>query len=428
MNLVPEVLEAAADLAMLRRDLHAHPELGFEEDRTADIVAARLAGWGIEVHRGMARTAVIGVVHGRDGGACGRAVGLRADMDALPVQEHNRFAHTSRHAGKMHACGHDGHTAMLLAAAQQLARRRDFDGRVILVFQPAEEGRGGAVAMVEEGLFERFPMEAIFGMHNWPGIPVGSFAVSAGPVMASASTFKVVVRGTGSHAALPHLGVDPVPAACHLVLAWQTIVSRNLKPTDAAVLSVTMIHAGEARNVVPEHCTLEGTVRTFSIDALDTIETRLRAAAAHTCAAMGASCEIEFLRRMAPLVNHGHEARFAGAVLRDMVGAARVLPQEPAMPSEDFAFMLRAKAGCYVFIGNGEGAHRQSGHGEGPCMLHNPSYDFNDELIPVGASYWVRLAEAWLAAPHSAASPRVFSNSGLILGEAIGERSKGVES
>ena len=406
MRLLPEALEAAAELVALRRDLHAHPELGFEEHRTADIVAARLAGWGVEVHRGMAVTAVIGVIHGRDGGACGRAVGLRADMDALPVQERNHFAHASRHEGKMHACGHDGHTAMLLAAAQQLASRRDFDGSVILIFQPAEEGRGGAVAMLREGLFERFPMEAVFGMHNWPGIPVGSFAVGAGPKMASASTFKVVVRGRGSHAALPHLGIDPVPVACQLVLCLQTIVSRNLKPTDAAVLSVTMIHAGEATNVVPDSCTLEGTVRTFSMEALDIIEARLRVAAEHSCAALGASCEFEFTRRAVALVNHANESLFAEAVLREMVGPERVLPQEPAMPSEDFAFMLQAKAGCYVFIGNGEGAHRAGGHGEGPCMLHNPSYDFNDELIPLGASYWVRLARAWLAAPMPAhASP-----------------------
>jgi amidohydrolase len=402
MSLLPAALEATADLVALRRDLHAHPELGFEEQRTSDIVAARLAGWGIEVHRGRAVTAVIGVINGRDGGACGRAVGLRADMDALPVQEHNRFAHASRYAGRMHACGHDGHTAMLLAAAQQLASRRDFDGRVILVFQPAEEGRGGAVTMVREGLFERFPMEAVFGMHNWPGIPVGSFAVGAGPKMASASTFKVVVRGSGSHAALPHLGIDPVPAACQLVLAWQTIVSRNVKPIDAAVLSVTMIHAGEATNVVPDSCTLEGTVRTFSMAALDTIEARLRVAAECTSAAQGASCEIEFTRRAVPLVNHVNESLFAEAVLRELVGPHCVLPQEPAMPSEDFAFMLQAKAGCYVFIGNGEGAHRHGGHGAGPCMLHNPSYDFNDALIPLGASYWVRLATAWLAAPRPA--------------------------
>ena len=397
MNVAAEIARNAEAHAALRRDLHAHPELGLEEDRTSDIVAARLAALGIPMHRGMARTGVVGIVHGRDGGACGRALGLRADMDALPVQEQNSFDHASRHAGKMHACGHDGHTAMLLAAAQELARTRDFDGTVYLVFQPAEEGRGGAQMMVQEGLFERFPMEAVFGMHNWPGLAEGSFAASAGPVMASASTFEVVVRGKGSHAALPHLGVDPVPVACQIVLALQTIVSRNVRPIDAAVLSVTTLHAGEADNVVPDHCTLQGTVRTFSVPALDLIEPRLRAVARHTAAAFGASCEVEFLRRAPPVVNSAHEAAFAAQVLRGIVGSDKVLAQEPSMPSEDFAFMLQAKAGAYVFIGNGEGAHRHAGHGMGPCMLHNPSYDFNDRLIPLGATYWVELARQWLA-------------------------------
>ena len=398
MSIAPAIAEQAALLAALRRDLHAHPELGFEEDRTAAVVAARLRDWGIPIHR-MARTGIVGVVQGRDGGACGRALGLRADMDALPVQEQNRFAHASRHAGRMHACGHDGHTAMLLAAAQELARTRAFDGTVYLVFQPAEEGRGGAVAMVEEGLFERFPMEAVFGMHNWPGLPAGSFAVSAGPVMASANTFKIVIQGKGAHAAMPHLGVDPVLVACQTVLALQTIVSRNVRAIDAAVLSVTMLHAGEATNVVPDHCTLEGTVRTFSVAALDIIEPRLRAIAGHTAAAFGATCEVEFLRRAPPVVNTAHEAAFAASVMRGIVGDASVLLQEPSMPSEDFAFMLEAKQGAYVFIGNGEGTHRHGGHGMGPCMLHNPSYDFNDSLIPLGATYWLRLAEQWLAAP-----------------------------
>jgi hippurate hydrolase len=396
-ELMAAIAQQAPELAALRRDLHAHPELSFEEQRTADIVAERLAAFGLPMHRGVARTGIVGVVHGRDGGACGRAVGLRADLDALPVQEQNTFAHASRHAGTMHACGHDGHTAMLLAAAQELARTRAFDGTVYLIFQPAEEGRGGAQAMLDEGLFQRFAMEAVFGMHNWPGLPAGSFAVSPGPVMASANTFKVVVQGKGSHAALPHLGVDPVPVACQIVLALQTIVSRNVKPIDAAVLSVTMVHAGEATNVVPDRCTLEGTVRTFSVDALDIIEPCLRAIAQHTAQAFGADCEVEFLRRCPPVVNTVHEAGFAADVMRSIVGAGQVLAQEPSMPSEDFAFMLQAMPGAYVFIGNGDGVHRHGGHGMGPCMLHNPSYDFNDHLIPLGATYWVRLAEQWLA-------------------------------
>ena len=409
----PGITAQAESLAALRRDLHAHPELGFEENRTSDTVAARLAAYGIPMHRGVARTGIVGVVHGRDGGACGRALGLRADMDALPVQEQNSFAHKSRHKGTMHACGHDGHTAMLLAAAQELARTRDFDGTVYLIFQPAEEGRGGAQLMLREGLFERFPMEAVFGMHNWPGMPAGSFAASPGAVMASANTFKIVIHGRGAHAALPHLGVDPVPVACQTVLALQTLISRNLKPIEAAVLSVTMLHAGEATNVIPDACTIEGTVRTFSLAALDLIEPRLRQVATHTAAAMGATCEVEFLRRAPPTVNSAHEAEFAAEVMRRIVGPGNVRAQEPSMPSEDFAFMLQAKAGAYVFIGNGEGAHRHSGHGMGPCMLHNPSYDFNDALIPLGATYWLRLAEAWLAAPRrdTKAAPSPASSS-----------------
>jgi len=395
-----EAIEAhAADIAAIRREIHSRPELGFEERHTSDLVAQCLTNWGIAIDRSLARTAVVGLVRGRDGGACGRAVGLRADMDALPVQEVNTFAHRSRHAGTMHACGHDGHTAMLLAAARHLAATRAFDGSVVLIFQPAEEGRGGALAMIADGLFERYPMEAVFGMHNWPGYPVGTLAVSPGPVMASANTFKIVVHGQGSHAALPHLGVDPMPVACQIVGALQTIVSRNKAPLDTAVLSVTMIHGGEATNVVPEACAIEGTVRAFRGEVLDLIERRMRALAEHTCAAHEARCTFEFNRRAPPVVNHAREARFAAGVMRGIVGDALVRVQEPQMPSEDFAFMLQAKAGAYCFIGNGDGDHRAPGHGEGPCMLHNPSYDFNDALIPLGATYWVRLAEAWLRAP-----------------------------
>jgi hippurate hydrolase len=402
MTLVDGIATQADQIAALRRRIHAHPELGFEERLTSDLVAERLAAWGIAIDRGLAKTAVVGIVHGRDGGSCGRAIGLRADMDALPIQEVNTFAHRSRHARTMHACGHDGHTAMLLAAAQHLAAQRDFDGTVYLIFQPAEEGRGGALAMIADGLFERYPMEAVFGMHNWPGYPVGTLAVSPGPVMASANTFKIVVHGQGSHAALPHLGIDPMPVACQIVGALQTIVSRNKRPLDTAVLSVTMVHGGEATNVVPQHCTIEGTVRAFSIEVLDLIERRMRAIAEHTCAAHEAGCEFQFTRRAPPVVNHRREALFAAEVMRGIVGAANVRVQEPSMPSEDFAFMLQAKAGCYCFIGNGDGDHRALGHGEGPCLLHNPSYDFNDALIPLGATYWVRLAQAWLGDPGMA--------------------------
>ncbi|NIC41406.1 M20 aminoacylase family protein [Aquabacterium sp. A08] len=401
MTLNDSILAHAAELTQLRRDLHAHPELCFQEVRTADLVAGKLAEWGIEVHRGLGRTGVVGVVHGRDGGACGRAVGLRADMDALPMTELNTFAHASRHAGRMHACGHDGHTAMLLAAAQHLAQHRDFDGTVVLIFQPAEEGGGGAREMIKDGLFERFPVEAVFGMHNWPGYPAGSFAVSPGPVMASSNEFKIVIRGKGSHAALPHNGIDPVPIACQMVQAFQTVITRNKKPVDAGVISVTMIHTGEATNVVPDHCEIQGTVRTFTLDVLDLIERRMREIAQHTCAAFGASCDFEFERNYPPTVNSPAEAEFARRVMCDVVGDAMVLAQEPTMGAEDFAYMLQARPGAYLFIGNGDGAHRAGyeggGHDAGPCTLHNPRYDFNDDLIPLGGTYWVELATRWLA-------------------------------
>jgi hippurate hydrolase len=404
MQLIDTILGQAAGIARLRRDIHAHPELCFQEVRTADLVAQRLTEWGIEVHRGMGTTGVVGIVHGRDGGACGRAIGLRADMDALPMTELNTFAHASRHAGKMHACGHDGHTAMLLAAAQHLAQTRDFDGTACLIFQPAEEGGGGAREMIKDGLFQRFPVEAVFGMHNWPGLPVGSFALSAGPVMASSNEFHITIRGKGAHAALPHNGIDPVPVACQMVQAFQTIITRNKKPVDAGVISVTMIHTGEATNVVPDSCEIQGTVRTFTFEVLDLIEQRMQAIAEHTAAAFGATVEFRFKRNYPPTVNHPVETAFAREVLAEVVGPTQVLAQEPTMGAEDFAYMLQARPGCYLFIGNGDGAHRGGyeggGHDVGPCMLHNPHYDFNDELIPLGATAWVRLVERWLGQPR----------------------------
>ncbi len=402
MKLIDSIVTQAAGIAAVRREIHAHPELCFQEVRTADLVAAKLTEWGIPIHRGLGTTGVVGIVKGRDGGACGRAVGLRADMDALPMQEFNTFAHASKHAGKMHACGHDGHTAMLLAAAQHFAKHRDFDGTVYLIFQPAEEGGGGAREMIKEGLFEQFPMQAVFGMHNWPGAAVGTFAVSPGPVMASSNEFKITVRGKGSHAALPHNGIDPVPVACQMVQAFQTIISRNKKPVDAGVISVTMIHAGEATNVVPDSCELQGTVRTFTLEVLDLIEKRMEEIARHTCAAFDAECEFEFVRNYPPTVNSAAEADFARQVMAGIVGEANVQVQEPTMGAEDFAYMLQAKPGAYCFIANGDGAHREMGHGGGPCTLHNPSYDFNDDLIPLGATYWVELATQWLAKPTQA--------------------------
>ncbi|WP_024813153.1 M20 aminoacylase family protein [Acidovorax sp. JHL-3] len=397
MNVIDSIVTQAAGIAAVRRDIHAHPELCFEEVRTADVVAQKLTEWGIPIHRGLGKTGVVGIVKGRDGGASGRAIGLRADMDALPMQEFNTFAHASQHHGKMHACGHDGHTAMLLAAAQHFAKHRNFDGTVHLIFQPAEEGGGGARVMIEDGLLEQFPMQAVFGMHNWPGMKMGQFAVSPGPVMASSNEFKITIHGKGGHAAMPHTGIDPVPIACQMVQAFQTIISRNKKPVDAGVISVTMIHTGEATNVVPDSCELQGTVRTFTLEVLDMIEARMKQVAEHTCAAHEATCDFEFVRNYPPTVNSAAEADFARKVMASIVGEANVLVQEPTMGAEDFAFMLQARPGAYCFIANGDGGHRDLGHGGGPCTLHNPSYDFNDDLIPLGATYWVRLAEEWLA-------------------------------
>ncbi|HUR88508.1 MAG TPA: M20 aminoacylase family protein [Ramlibacter sp.] len=394
MNILDSVVTQAAAITAIRRDIHAHPELCFEENRTADVIAAQLTEWGIPVHRGLGKTGVVGIVKN---GTSNRAVGLRADMDALPMQEFNTFKHASLNKGKMHACGHDGHVAMLLAAAQHFAKNRNFDGTVYLIFQPAEEGGGGAREMIKDGLFDKFPMEACFGMHNWPGFEVGKFAVSPGPVMASSNEFRITIRGKGSHAALPHNGIDPVPIACEMVNAFQLIISRNKKPIDAGVISVTMIHAGEATNVVPDSCELQGTVRTFTLEVLDLIEKRMKHVAEHICAAHDAVCEFEFHRNYPPTVNWEKEAEFARQVMVSIVGEDNVLRQEPTMGAEDFAYMLQAKPGAYCFIANGDGTHREMGHGGGPCMLHNPSYDFNDDLIPLGATYWVRLAEAWLA-------------------------------
>ncbi len=396
MQLIESVLADAQAIKLIRRDIHAHPELCFKEERTSDLVARLLTEWGIPVIRGMGTTGVVGVVKN---GSSSRAVGLRADMDALPMTEHNKFAHASTIPGRMHACGHDGHTAMLLAAAKHFSRHRNFDGTVYLVFQPAEEGGGGAREMVKDGLFEKCPMEAIFGAHNWPGMKVGQVGTRPGPLMASSNEFKITIRGKGSHAALPHMGVDPMPIACQMVQAFQTIVSRNKRPIDGAVLSVTMIHGGEATNVVPDSVEIQGTVRTFTVEMIDMIEARMKAIAEHTCLAFGASCDFEFHRNYPPTVNHVKETEFALSSFASVVGEANVVDYEPTMGSEDFSYFLLHKPGCYFMIGNGEGDHREAGHGLGPCTLHNPNYDFNDDLIPLGATLWVKLAEQWLGSP-----------------------------
>lgn len=391
MKLVEPIIAFQSELQQIRRDLHAHPELCYQEERTSAVVADQLSAWGIDVVRGLGRTGVVGIIKN---GSSPRAIGLRADMDALPMQEVNTFAHASRHAGKMHACGHDGHTAMLLGAARHLAQHRNFDGTVYLVFQPAEEGGAGAREMIRDGLFTRFPMDAIYGMHNWPGAAAGTMSVTEGPMMASSNEFHVVVKGKGAHAAQPHKGIDPVMIAVQIAQSWQTIITREKSPLDTAVLSITQIHAGSATNVIPDEATLIGTVRTFHTDVLDLIEKRMRSVAEHTAAGFGAEVDFQFKRNYPPLVNHAKETAFAVEVMKAVVGEENVDAHvEPTMGAEDFAFFLQEKAGCYIFIGNGEGEHRDGGHGLGPCVLHNGSYDFNDTLLPIGASFWVRLAE-----------------------------------
>jgi hippurate hydrolase len=396
MKLVEPIIAFQSELQQIRRDLHAHPELCYEEQRTSDVVAAKLTEWGIPVVRGLGLTGVVGIIKN---GTSDRAIGLRADMDALPMQEINTFAHASRHAGKMHACGHDGHTSMLLGAARHLAEHRNFDGTVYLIFQPAEEGGAGARRMIQDGLFERCPMDAVYGMHNWPGMATGSFGVTEGPMMASSNEFHVTVRGKGAHAAQPHKGVDPIMVAIQIAQAWQTVITRNKSPLDTAVLSITQIHAGSATNVIPDDASLVGTVRTFTTEVLDLIEKRMQALAENIAAGFDAEVDFSFKRNYPPLVNHARETQFAVEVMKAVAGADQVDDKiEPTMGAEDFAFFLQEKPGCYIFIGNGEGEHRDGGHGLGPCVLHNGSYDFNDNLLPIGASFWVHLAEAALPA------------------------------
>jgi hippurate hydrolase len=395
------IVDSFADISRfvaLRRDIHRHPELGFEEHRTSKIVADLLREWGIAVHTGIAGTGVVGVLKCGDGK---RTIGLRADLDALPLQEENRFAHRSQHDGRMHACGHDGHTTMLLAAAWHLATARDFSGTVNFIFQPAEEmGKAGALKMIEDGLFERFPCEAVFALHNFAVGAPGSFSLNHGALMASSNTWRVTMTGRGTHASLPHTGIDPVGAVIDLGQQLQSLLPRVVPSTERALLAVTQIQGSDAPNVIPDKAWVGGTVRTFSVEALDKIEEGLRRVAAGIAQAHGCTPDVFFRRASPPVVNHEREARFAAEVMREVVGADRVNEHLPAvMGAEDFAHMLRVKPGCYAFIGNGDGSHRLPDHGAGPCIIHNTSFDFNDEIIPVGASYYVRLVQRWLAQP-----------------------------
>ncbi len=392
MQVLPEISARRDELVDLRHDLHAHPELAFQEQRTSDRVAAFLEAQGIQVHRGLAGTGVVGVLK------CGdstRSIGLRADMDALPVREQNLFPHRSKHDGRMHACGHDGHTAMLLGAAQYLAARCaqggcDFDGTVVFIFQPAEESDGGARVMIEQGLFQLFPVDAVFGMHNWPGLPAGQFAVHSGPVMACADQFDVLLRGHGAHAAMPHQGRDPLLAGAALVQAMQSVVSRRLDPLDSAVLSITQFFAGgEAYNIIPAEARIGGTVRAFKPEVEDAIESAMEGLCAGIASAHGVQATLDYRRGYPPTVNTPTEAALCRDVLCKLIGASNVLTEAaPSMGAEDFSYMLREKPGCYVWIGNGLA--------EGGCMLHNPRYDFNDAILPLGSSYWVHLVKTYL--------------------------------
>jgi amidohydrolase len=380
-----------AELTSIRRNIHAHPELAFQESRTATLVANELEKYGVEVHRGLAKTGVVGLIRGRSDG--GRAVGLRADMDCLPIHETNGFEHRSRHEGRMHACGHDGHTTMLLGAARYLAATRNFAGTAVLIFQPAEEGGGGGEVMVREGLFERFPVNEVYALHNWPGLPPGKMAVRAGPVMAATDELTITVRGRGGHGAMPHLAVDPVVASAQLISALQTIASRNASPLDSVVASICSMQTSQvgAFNVIPDSVRLIGTVRTFRPETRDLAERRVKEIATKVSEALGASATVDYVRGYPATVNSPREAQFAARVGERVFGAGNVITEhEPTMGGEDFSYMLQARPGAYVFLGQGGAA--------GGCMLHNPGYDFNDEVIPLGAGYLAALVEEALPA------------------------------
>ncbi|EHI49313.1 amidohydrolase [SAR116 cluster alpha proteobacterium HIMB100] len=388
MAIINRVAEFHEEMTAWRRSLHMHPEICYEEVWTSDFIANRLADFGIKTSRGLAGTGVVGILKGK--ADSGRAIGLRADMDALPMPEANEFEHKSTTEGRMHACGHDGHMTMLLGAARYLAETRNFDGTVYFIFQPAEEGGAGAARMINEGLFADFQMESVWGMHNWPGLPAGEIAVSEGASMASADHFEMTVTGRGGHAAMPHQAADPVVASAAIVQALQMLVSRQTNPADAAVMSITMIHGGSAFNVIPDEVKLSGTARAFRPETRARLEQSLREVSALTAKAHGCSVEMDWRVGYPPTINHKAEAGRAADVARSVVGEGRVhMNPEPSMGAEDFSFMLQEKPGAYIWLGAGEA---QPGK-----MLHNTGYDFNDEILPVGTSYWAQLVERELA-------------------------------
>ena len=386
MKLIKAIAENHQELTEWRQDIHAHPELGFEEERTARLVAERLKSFGCEVHRGIGGTGVVGTLRSGSGS---RSMGIRADMDALPIQEANTFGHRSQNEGKMHACGHDGHTVMVLGAAQHLAQTRNFDGTVHFIFQPAEEGLGGAKAMVKDGLFERFPMETVFGIHNRPGLPVGQFAMRSGPMMAGGGFFDINLTGRGAHGARPEASADSIVAASQIVTALQSVVARNVRPQDTAVLSVTRLLSGEAYNVIPNEATIGGTVRAFEKETLQLLENRIGEIATGIASSLRVTADYQFRLIFLPLVNDEASTKLAGDVSASIVSDDKVDREGPLiMASEVFSFMLNECPGAYINIGNGDV--------ESSCEVHNPGYDFNDEILPLGATYFSRLVETKL--------------------------------
>ena len=387
--MIKEIKLLHDEMTEWRRDIHQHPELKFEENRTSDLVAAKLEEFGIEIHRGLAKTGVVGTIRNGDG----PSIGLRADMDALPLEEKNTFKHASSNPGKMHACGHDGHTAMLLGAAKHLAASKNFKGTVNLIFQPAEEGGGGGELMIKEGLFEMFPVDSVYGLHNWPGMPAGTFGVGSGPIMAAADMFDLTINGRGGHAALPDQCIDPIVVASQVVSALQTITSRNTHPVDSVVISVTQIHAGDAYNVIPDSVRMHGTVRTFQTETRDKIPSSMLRVAEGVCAAYGTTCELNYMSGYPATINSVPETEISAKAVVDLLGEDKIiLNPTPSMGAEDFSYMLEARPGCYVWLGIGPGK------GEAGCMLHSSRYDFNDDVLPTGASYWVKLVENELPA------------------------------
>lgn len=383
-TILDRVRQYHAELTDIRRDIHANPELGLEEHRTADLVARMLEKWGIEVHRGIGKTGVVGVLRNGDG----PSIGLRADMDALPIEEQTNLPYSSRNAGTMHACGHDGHTTMLLGAARYLADTRDFRGTVNFIFQPGEEGIGGALAMLNDGLFDRFPCDAIFGMHNRPGMKLGKYAISPGVGMAGGAFFDITITGKGAHGARPEQSIDPVLVACHLGSALQAIVARNVPPQDVAVVSVTRIQAGEAYNVIPQTATMAGTVRTLKRETMQLVETNMKRLASSIAAGFGAEASVDFRVIFAPLVNDRNHARGFADAAAELVGEDNVERNKPpANASEDFSFMLERVPGAYINLGNGEDS----------AAVHNPAYNFNDAAIPYGVALFGRIVERKLA-------------------------------